>query len=193
MCTSVEPRGPEQPRRLVKGSCRCVLIPEEAARGRRLQVCLLTKIRFGLSGNRCCRWESQHLKHLVLTSEAEDLCCRDEGHKFPPFLRRRASALADEESLTSSGLRKSRSLRFNGQFVPGGSTLFCPGTKRLLARNATLSSGFLPLESFDALNRRHSGCRVLANLPTWSPASQRGLHLPAGAASINKNVGARKS
>lgn len=33
MCTSVEPRGLKQPRRLVKGSCRCVLIPEETARG----------------------------------------------------------------------------------------------------------------------------------------------------------------
>lgn len=75
--------------------------------------------------------------------------------------------------------------------------MFCPGTKRLLARNATLSSGFLSaaLELFDTLklNRRHSGRRVLANLPTWSPASRRGLHLPAGAASINKNVGAHKS
>lgn len=75
--------------------------------------------------------------------------------------------------------------------------MFCPGTKRLLARNATLSSGFLSAapESFDTskLNRRHSGRGVLANLPTWSPASRRGLHLPAGAASINKNAGARKS
>lgn len=76
-------------------------------------------------------------------------------------------------------------------FVPG------PNDSCRKTQNATLSSGFLSAapESFDMskLNRRHSGRRVLANLPTWSPASWRGLHLPAGAASINKNVGARKS